>query len=81
MKPPVKDLLIDVEGRLWVEATTAQGDMWEIFDRDGVLIGSLPSFARSRRVAPYLGRDRLAYVLEDSLGVQRVEVAEFGSQR
>lgn len=81
VKPAVRDLLIDLEGRLWVEATTTQGNMWEIFDRDGVLIGSLPSFARSRRVPPYLAKDRVAYVSEDSLGVQRVEVAEFGSQR
>jgi len=80
VKPAVKDLLIDVEGRLWVEATTTQGDRWEIFDRDGRLIGSLPSFRHSRRVPPYLGKDRVAYVVEDSLGVQRVEVAEFGSQ-
>lgn len=81
VKPAVRDLLIDLEGRLWVEATTTRGNMWEIFDRDGVLIGSLPSFARSRRVPPYLAKDRVAYVSEDSLGVQRVEVAEFGSQR
>jgi hypothetical protein len=77
VKPPVSDLLIDVQGRLWVEVAAADGDRWEIFDPEGRLIAALPLFPRDRENAPYLGSDRLVYVVDDSL-VPRVRVAEFG---
>jgi len=78
VKPPVKDLLFDVQGRMWVEVTSAGGDRWEIFDPEGALLFSLPAFRRSDDLAPFLGRRHLAYVTADSLGVQRVHVSQFG---
>ncbi|NIU52018.1 MAG: 6-bladed beta-propeller [Gemmatimonadetes bacterium] len=77
-KPPIADFYLDWTGRLWVEAVTADGTVWELFDSDGRLIGRLPAVPRSERVAPYFGREHHAVVVRDSLDVQSVEVYRFG---
>jgi hypothetical protein len=69
---PLRNLLVDTEGRVWAEAVNPAGPVWEIFDAEGRLIGSLPGFAYDDRVAPAIRGDRLAWADTDSLGVQRV---------
>ena len=75
-KPAISNLLVDLRGRVWVETSTERGDRWEIFAGDGSLIGSLPSFPGSASTPPYLSSHRIVYVIEDSVGVQRVQVLE-----
>jgi hypothetical protein len=77
-QPPVRDLLLDSFGRLWVEAITLDGPYWEVFDPLGQLIGRIPTFPRSERTVPYFARDHIVAVATDSLDVQVVMVYEFG---
>lgn len=71
-KVPLRNLLMDTEGRVWVEAVGQTGSVWEVFDPRGRLIGSLPGFEYDSRVAPSIRGNRLAWAATDSLGVQYV---------
>ena len=44
VQPPVRDLLIDPQGRLWIDAITPDGAFWEVFDPSGRLVGRVPAF-------------------------------------
>lgn len=78
-KPAVRDIFHDDGGRMWVEATSREGFTFDVFDREGRQIGSLPAPARHRDVPLYIRGDRLYLVVVDSLDVQSVRV--FGVQR
>lgn len=69
------NLLLDVDGRLWVEAVTPSGTEWDVFSTDGRLIGTVPGFDYDRSLAPALNGDDIAWISRDSLGVQRVHLA------
>lgn len=75
-KPALSDLFYDDRGRLWVEAITAEGRRWDVFDGAGRLIGSIPAPARAERVVPYVREDRIVLVAEDEMGIQTVRVYE-----
>lgn len=68
----LQNLLVDTDGRVWVEAVGPGGSLWEIFSTEGRLIGSVPGFSYDDRVAPAIRGDRIAWANTDSLGVQRV---------
>lgn len=75
-KPPIEGLMVDIPGRLWVEANAAEGTRWEVFDRDGRLIGSVNGFAHDRqRTVPWIGENYIAWVSRDELDVAHVYVA------
>lgn len=74
-KPALRNLLVDTSGELWVEAYTADGLVWDVFDPHGVLLGSLPGFDYVERVAPSLRGNLVAWVEADSLGVERARLA------
>lgn len=74
-KPAIRNLLVDTSGRLWVEAYTDDGMAWDVFDSQGLLRGTVPSFDYVDRVAPSIRGNLLAWVEADSLGVERVRVA------
>ncbi|MFG0252166.1 MAG: 6-bladed beta-propeller, partial [Phycisphaerales bacterium JB038] len=74
-KPAFQTLMVDIAGRLWVEALTPEGTEWEVFDADGRLIARVPSFGHDPTTVPWLGVDEVAWVSADSLGVQRVHRA------
>jgi hypothetical protein len=78
-KPAFRNLLMDTSGRLWVEAYTERGLVWEVFDREGLLAGTVPGFDYDSRVAPSIRDQVVTWVDADSLGVQRVRVARLGS--
>lgn len=71
-KSAIRHLLFDGEGRMWVEATTPRGFAWEVFDREGRLLGGLPAPPRRERTPPYVRGGRLYLVVADSLDVQYV---------
>lgn len=75
-KAAMNNILVDRDGRLWVEVFTANGTRWEIFDRTGALEASMPGFAYDVRVPPSVSGDLLTWVDEDSLGIQRARMAE-----
>ena len=74
-KPAFRNLLVDTSGRLWVEAYTPSGFMWDVFDAQGYLRGSVPGFSYLPSVPVSVRGDLLAWVEADSLGVERVTVA------
>lgn len=76
VKPPVRDLLLDPSGRLWVEAITLDGPFWEVFDPPGILVGRVPPFPRGDRTAPSITDRHIVAVHTDSLGVELVTVYE-----
>ncbi len=78
-KPAFRNLLVDLGGRLWVEAFTPSGLQWEIFDPEGRLIATVPAFEYLDRVAPSIRSGRVAWVEQDSLGVERVHVGRVGA--
>lgn len=72
LKAALRNLLVDTEGRLWVEAVGEESTVWEVFDATGRLLGSVPGFAYQDRVAPSIRKGRIAWSSTDSLGVQYV---------
>ncbi len=74
-KGAFNNLLTDTTGRLWAEVWDGEAMTWEIFSPDGRLIGRLPGFGYSDRVAPAIRGDALAWVDTDELDVPRVVVA------
>lgn len=74
-RPALSNLLADPSGRLWVEAATDSGTVWEVFDRDGVLLGALPGFRYVRSAPPTIRGDLIAWVSADTLGVERAHLA------
>jgi hypothetical protein len=73
-KPAWTSLFVDHDGRLWVRATLPDGEVFELFDADGRLVGSVPVPPDMRGTLPYF-RDGKLYVVEaDELDVQRVAV-------
>lgn len=73
-KPHLAGLLVDTTGRLWAEVFTAGGTAWEVFDRRGALVATVPPFPRTERAVPYVTEDRLVVTAADSLGVHHVRV-------
>ena len=78
VQPPVRDLLLDAQGRLWVEAITPDGRYWEVFDPPGRLVARVPVFPRGEGTVPYFTERHIVAVSTDSLDVQTVTVYEFG---
>jgi len=70
--PPIRDILIDVAGRLLVEATTPEGEVWDVYDLTGYPLGTLPTLATGSGVAPYITTEGIVRVAEDSTGAQQV---------
>lgn len=75
MKTALRNLLVDTEGRLWVEVYTKTGTAWEVFAPSGALRGWVEGFPYDERVAPSIRHGLVAWVSRDSLGVQRAHVA------
>jgi hypothetical protein len=73
-KPYVRAIWIDPDGRTWVEAQGPEGFLFDVFDADGRLAGSMAAPVRHPEVEPYVRDDRLYLVTRDELGVQRVAV-------
>ena len=71
-KAAINNLLVDTEGHLWVEAVGEEGPVWEVFDPDGRLVGSIAGFDYNARVAPSIRNGRIAWSSTDSLDVEYV---------
>ncbi|MGD2045316.1 MAG: hypothetical protein PVJ80_10340 [Gemmatimonadota bacterium] len=72
-RTPIENLLMDDEGRVWIEAARATDTVWEVFDARGRLLASVPGFDYDKSVAPSIRGGLMAWVRTDSLDVQYVE--------
>jgi hypothetical protein len=75
-KPFIESLMVGVDGRIWVERNLETGTLWEVFDPDGRLVGSVDGFDHDRqRTVPWLGEDRIAWVSRGPDDIPRVHLA------
>jgi hypothetical protein len=74
VKTTIRDLAFDIDGRMWVEAATANGFVLDVFDSAGRQFGRAVAPQRQRTVPMYARGDRLYLVQTDSLDVQYVVV-------
>lgn len=74
--PPVRDLVVDDEGNLWVFILASgpeEGRRVEVFDPSGVFLGALTlPFRPSRSPDPVIRENAITAVTTDSLGVRYV---------
>ncbi|MEQ9400970.1 MAG: hypothetical protein RJQ04_17515 [Longimicrobiales bacterium] len=78
LRPGYRDLQVDAEGAVWLEAYRSprlEADdpaEWHVFDPDGAWLGTVSTPARFRVLD--IGRDYVLGVRRDSLDVERVEL-------
>lgn len=72
--PIVHALVTDDAGALWVEARGAEGVLYDVFTPEGVFVATVSGLPASRGTVPSVRGDRVAVVVADSLGEQRVRV-------
>ncbi len=67
-------IFVSPDRRLWVEAIRAAGNLWEVFDADGRLLGSVPAVPHKDRTVPAFWGDYLATIRQDELDLDHVDV-------
>lgn len=72
--PLVYALFSDERGRLWVEAHGSNGVIYDVFAPDGTFMTSVSGLPASGDVVPSVLDGRIAIVVSDALGEQRVRV-------
>ena len=73
-KPILRHLTFDDAGNLWVERRSAAGDMLDVFDPAGKLVGTMPAPAHDPDVPVYVRRATLyAIDLDSATGAQVVK--------
>jgi hypothetical protein len=73
-KPIIAWLALDDKGQLWVEALTADGRIYEVFGPDGILRATVTGLPASGGIDPSIVAGRIALVVPDSTGADRVLV-------
>lgn len=79
VKPAIRHLFFDAEGRLWVERYAPDGFDYDVFATDGGLLGTVDVPDRAEDYPPYARDGRLYQVVTDSLDVQYVKAWRVGS--
>jgi len=75
LKPVLRSLVLDDAGDLWVEHRSAEGDMLDVFDRDGKLRGVLAAPPHETEIPIYVRGDRVSTItVEETTGAQAVNV-------
>lgn len=76
VKPVLRNLVFDDGGDLWVERRSAAGDLLDVFDAAGKLIGTLPAPAHDADIPFYVRGDRLYTItVDEATGAQAVNVS------
>lgn len=78
-KPMLLDVFFSHDGRLLVERSAAEGTALDVYDHDYGWLGTLALPERDRSESPFLRDGRLYLVLEDTLGIQRVQAYRVGA--
>ena len=73
-KPFINQISIAPDGRLWIEAFGAAGNRWDVFDREGRLLGSVPLVEWKEYSVPAFGTDHMLAIRQDSLELDHVDV-------
>ena len=73
-KPFIAQIFIASDGRLWVEVVRTAGNRWEVFDRGGRLLGSVPVPEQKERAVPAFGPETMVTIRQDSLELDHVDV-------
>ncbi|MDX1579944.1 MAG: hypothetical protein R3266_15780 [Gemmatimonadota bacterium] len=73
-RPPVNLFFFDILGRMWVEAETEAGRVWDVFDREGRHLGTVAAPPRRESNVPWADAERLYVVATDELDVPYVRV-------
>jgi len=75
VKPIIRALFFDDAGRLWVERRSAGGDLLDVFDPAGKLLGTMPAPAHDEDIPLYVRGNRLHAVQVDAeTGAQGIRV-------
>lgn len=81
LKPFIGGMHVAPDGKLWVRVIRTAGDLWEVFDTDGRLLGSVsapvPRAELKERVVPSFGHDHLVTIRQDSLDLDHVQIWRF----
>ena len=72
--PPIRSVIADESGRLWIEAATPDGFAITVVDSVGRMLGEAPLPPRDDRVPLYARNERLYLVSVDDLGVQSIHI-------
>ncbi len=72
--PLVYALFSDESGHLWVEAHGSEGVVYDVFTADGTFVATVSGLPASSEVVPSVLNGRIALVVADALGEQRVRV-------
>ena len=70
----INEIFVSPGGRLWVDVNRTGGNLWEFFDRDGRLLGSVPAVPYKERTVPVFRGDHLATIRQDDLDLDHVDV-------
>jgi hypothetical protein len=75
LKPVLRNLVFDDAGALWVERRADDGDVLDVFDRAGKLIGTLSAPMHDADIPIYVRGDRLYTItVDEATGAQAVSV-------
>ena len=73
LKPVLRNLVFDDAGALWVELRADDGDVLDVFDRAGKLIGTLSAPTHDADIPIYVRGDRLYTItVDEATGAQAV---------
>lgn len=73
LKPVLRNLVFDDAGALWVERRADDGDVLDVFDRAGKLIGTLSAPTHDADIPIYVRGDRLYTItVDEATGAQAV---------
>ena len=70
----IDEIFVAPDGKLWVEVIRNAGNLWEFFDPDGRLLGSVPAVPYRDRTVPVFRGDYLATIRQDELDLDHVDV-------
>lgn len=73
-KPFIRGMYVATDGKLWVEIFRAAGNLWEIYDVGGRLLGGVSAPPRKEGVVPAFGPDQLVTIRQDSLDLDYVDI-------
>lgn len=77
----IRGVFFDQQQRIWVERRRTAGFTFDVFTRDGRLIGMVDVPARVEQVPVYIRGNRLLLVTADSMDAQQVKVLEVSETR
>lgn len=70
----IEEIFVAPDGKLWVEVIRNAGNLWEFFDPEGRLLGSVPAVPHKERTVPVFQADHLVTIRQDDLDLDHVEV-------